>query len=65
MLLFLVCKKKREEVTNELIEFIYQLSIKDIEVTVRTLKEPICFIKGDKEKQLILLVIVIKSNNNS
>ena len=50
---------------NELIEFIYQLSIEDIEVAVRTLKEPICFIKGDKEKQLILLVIVIRLDNNS
>ena len=59
-----MCKKKREEVTNELIEFIYQLSVEDIEVAVRILKEPICFIKEDRGKQLILPVIVIRLDNN-
>ena len=51
MLLSLVCEERREEVTNELVEFIHQLSIEDVEVAVRTLKEPICFIKGGREKQ--------------
>ena len=51
--------------TNELVEFIHQLSAENMEVAVRTLKEPICFIKGGKEKQLTLLVIVIRLNNNS
>ena len=31
---------------------------------VRTLKEPICFVKGGKKKQLTLPVIVIKLDNN-
>ena len=56
---FFWCVRKKER------KFIYQLSIEDIEVAVRTLKEPICFIKEDKEKQLILLVIVIRLDNNS
>ena len=64
MLLSLVCKKKREEVTNKLVEFIYQLSVKDIKV-VRTLKELNCFVKKDKKKQLTLLVMIIKLDNNS
>ena len=34
-------------------------------VIVRTLKEPICFIKRGKGKQLTLPVIVIRLNNNS
>ena len=65
MLLFLVCEERKEEVTDELIEFIYQLSVEDIEVAVGTLKEPICFVKGDREKQLTLPVIVIRLDNNS
>ena len=60
-----MCEKRREEVTDELVGFIHQLSAENIEVAVRTLKEPICFIKEDKEKQLILLVIVIRLDNNS
>ena len=64
MLLFLVYKERREEVTDELIEFICQLSVKDAEVAVSTLKEPICFIKGGKGKQLTLPVIVIRLDNN-
>ena len=43
-------KERREKVTNKLIKFIYQLSVEDVEVTVRTLKELICFIKGDRKK---------------
>ena len=39
--------------------------MENIEVVVRILKEPICFIKRDRKKQLTLLVIVIKLNNNS
>ena len=39
--------------------------MEDAEVIVRTLKEPICFIKRDREKQLTLPVIVIKLDNNS
>ena len=65
MLLSLVYKERREKVTDKLVKFIYQLSIKDAKVVVRTLKELICFIKGDKEKQLTLLVIVIRLDNNS
>ena len=65
MLLFLVCEERREEMIDELIEFIYQLSAKDIKVVVGTLKEPIHFIKEDKEKQLTLLVTIIKLDNNS
>ena len=64
MLLSLVYKKRREEVTDKLIEFIYQLSVEDVEVAVGTLKEPIYFIKGGREKQLILPVMVIKLDNN-
>ena len=65
MLLFLVCKERREEVMNKLIKFIYQLSVEDMKVVVETLKEPICFIKKDRKKQLTLLVIVIRLDNNS
>ena len=36
-----------------------------MEVVVGTLKELIYFIKGDREKQLTLLVIVIRLDNNS
>ena len=50
---------------DKLVEFICQLSVGDVEVAVKTLKEPICFVKGGKEKQLTLLVIVIRLDNNS
>ena len=50
MLLSLVCEERRKEVTNELVEFIYQLSVEDMEVTVETLKEPIHFVKKGKRK---------------
>ena len=50
MLLFLVCKERKEEVMNKLIEFIYQLSVEDVEIAVGTLKEPIHFVKRGKEK---------------
>ena len=46
MLLFLVCEKRKEEMIDELVEFIYQLSVEDAEVAVETLKEPIHFVKG-------------------
>ena len=65
MLLSLVCEERREEVTNELVEFICQLSVEDVEVAVRTLKEPIYFVKEGKGKQLTLPVIVIRLDNNS
>ena len=65
MLLFLVYKKRREKVIDKLIEFIYQLSVENAEVAVGTLKEPICFIKRGREKQLTLPVIVIRLDNNS
>ena len=65
MLLSLVCEEKREEVTDKLVEFICQLSVEDVEIAVRTLKEPIHFVKGGKGKQLTLLVIVIRLDNNS
>ena len=45
-----MCEERREEVTNELVEFIYQLSAKDIKVAVGTLKEPIHFIKEGRGK---------------
>ena len=65
MLLSLVCEERREEVTDELVEFIRQLSAEDVEVAVGTLKEPIYFVKGDRGKQLTLPVIVIRLDNNS
>ena len=43
-------KKKREKITDELVKFIYQLSVEDMKVAVETLKELICFIKKDREK---------------
>ena len=65
MLLSLVCEKRREEVMNELVEFICQLSAEDAEVAVGTLKEPIHFVKGGRGKQLTLPVMVIRLDNNS
>ena len=65
MLLSLVCEERREEVTDKLIEFICQLSVENVEVAVGTLKEPICFVKRDRGKQLTLSVTVIRLNNNS
>ena len=65
MLLFLVCKERKEEVTDELVEFICQLSAEDTEVIVETLKKPIHFVKGGRRKQLTLLVTIIKLDNNS
>ena len=50
MLLSLVCEERREEVMNELVEFICQLSMEDAEVAIKTLKEPIHFVKGGKGK---------------
>ena len=50
--------------TDELVEFIHQLSVEDVEVAVRTLKEPICFVKGGRGKQLTLSVMVIRLDNN-
>ena len=58
-------KEKRESIIDKLIEFIYQLSVKNVKVVVRILKELICFIKRNKRKQLTLPVIVIKLDNNS
>ena len=65
MLLSLMYEERREEVTDKLVEFIYQLSVEGVEVAIKTLKEPICFIKRDRKKQLTLSVIVIRLNNNS
>ena len=50
MLLSLVCEERREEVMNELVEFIYQLSIENTEVAIKTLKELIHFVKGGRGK---------------
>ena len=50
---------------DELVEFIHQLSAENAEVAVGILKEPIRFIKGGREKQLTLLVTVIRLDNNS
>ena len=60
-----MCEKKKEGMINELVKFIYQLSTEDAEIAVEILKKPIRFIKGDKKKQLTLLVIVIRLDNNS
>ena len=60
-----MCEEKKESITDKLIKFIYQLSMEDIKIAVGILKEPICFIKGDRGKQLTLLVIVIRLDNNS
>ena len=65
MLLSLVCEKRREKVTDELNEFIYQPSAEDTEVAVKTLKELIHFVKEGKKKQLTLPVMVIRLDNNS
>ena len=65
MLLSLVCKERREEMTDKLVEFICQLSVEDTEVAVGTLKELIHFVKGGKGKQLTLSVMVIRLDNNS
>ena len=65
MLLSLVCEERREEVIDKLIEFICQLSVENVEIAVGTLKEPIHFVKGGREKQLTLPVTVIKLDNNS
>ena len=65
MLLSLVCKERKEEVIDKLVKFIYQLSVKDTKVAVKTLKKLICFVKKGKKKQLTLPVIVIRLNNNS
>ena len=65
MLLSLVYKERREKVTDKLVEFIRQLSVENAKVVVETLKKLICFVKRGKRKQLILLVIVIRLDNNS
>ena len=65
MLLSLVYKERREKVIDKLVKFIYQLSVEDMKVVVGTLKEPIHFVKGGREKQLTLLVMVIRLDNNS
>ena len=65
VLLFLMCEERREEVTDEFVEFIHQLSAKDTEVAVETLKKSIRFVKGGRGKQLILPVTVIRLDNNS
>ena len=65
MLLSLICEKRREEVINKLVKFICQLSVEDTEIAVGTLKEPIHFVKGGREKQLTLPVTVIRLNNDS
>ena len=44
MLLFLVYKERRKEMIDELIKFICQLSVEDIEIAVGILKEPIHFV---------------------
>ena len=56
---------EKEEVTDELVEFIHQLSVEDVEVAVETLKKPIHFVKRGKGKQLTLSVMVIRLDNNS
>ena len=65
VLLSLVCEERREEVTDELVKFIRQLSVEDVKVAVGTLKELIHFVKGGRGKQLTLPVTVIRLDNNS
>ena len=65
MLLSLVCEERKEEVTDKFVEFIYQLSAEDVKVAVKTLKEPIHFVKRGRGKQLTLPVTVIRLDNNS
>ena len=60
-----MCEKRKKEVIDELVKFIYQLSVEDVKVMVGTLKEPIHFVKKGREKQLILSIIVIRLDNNS
>ena len=50
MLLSLIYEKRKEEIIDKLIEFIYQLSVENVKVVVRILKELIHFIKRDREK---------------
>ena len=50
MLLFLVCEKRKEKVIDKLVEFIYQLSMENIKIMIRTLKKLIHFIKRSREK---------------
>ena len=50
MLLSLVYEERKEEMIDKLVEFICQLSAEDAEVAVKTLKEPLCFIKGGRKK---------------
>ena len=60
-----MCKERKKEVTDELVEFIHQLSVEDMKVAVETLKKPIHFVKKGRGKQLTLLVMVIRLDNNS
>ena len=48
MLLSLVYEERREEVMDELVEFIHQLSAENVEIAVGTLKKPIHFVKGGR-----------------
>ena len=50
--------------TDELVKLIRQLSVEDTEVAVGILKEPICFVKRGRGKQLTLSVTVIRLDNN-
>ena len=65
VLLSLVCKERREEMMDELVEFIHQLSAENVEIAVGTLKKLIHFVKGGRGKQLTFPVIVIRLDNNS
>ena len=64
MLLSLICEKRREKMMDKFIKFIYQLSVENVKVAVRTLKKLIHFVKGGRGKQLTLPVMVIRLNNN-
>ena len=50
VLLFLVYEERKKEVIDKLVEFIYQLSVENVKVAIGILKEPIHFVKGDREK---------------
>ena len=65
MLLSLVYKERKEEIIDKLIKFMYQLNVENTEIAVGTLKELIHFVKKGREKQLTLLAIVIRLDNNS
>ena len=50
LLLFLVYKKRKKEEKNKFIKFICQLSVEDMKIAIKILKELIYFIKRGRKK---------------